>query len=338
MPKVNNKEQIKQYLLKLIANGSASYAGKTAETFGIARSTVYNYIGELRNDGVLEADAAGHLRLTEKEYVFDYRNSALTEDRVFERDIKALITDFPKNVQSVWQYAFTEMMNNAIEHSAAQTIRVTVRVGGYDTAVTISDDGIGIFRNIRDYWLREKKEELTLHECASLLFAGKLTTAREMHSGEGIFFTSHLMDSFYILSDDVVFSRDNFDDFILTGLGEGHGTTVRMTLHNASKKTVNEVFDRFSDIEHGFYRTHIPIAHIFPGGSPVSRSEARRLGEMIADFGRITLDFTDVPEIGQAFTHELFVVWQKRHPDTVLDVVNADKAVGFMIGRVLNTK
>ena len=338
MPKINNKEQIRQYLLKLIANGSAAYARKTEETFGISKSTVYNYIGEMKRDGVLETDAAGHLRLTEKAYVFAYGNRALREDRVFDRDIRTLIADFPENVQSVWRYAFTEMMNNAIEHSGARTIRVTVRVGSYDTSVTIADDGVGIFRHIREYWLREKQEELTLHECASLLFAGKLTTAREMHSGEGIFFTSHLMDTFLILSDDVVFSRDNFDDTIRTELGAEHGTTVRMTLHNASKKTVTEVFDRFSDVEHGFYQTHIPIAHIFPGGSPVSRSEARRLGEMIADFGRITLDFTDVPEIGQAFTHELFIVWQKRHPDTALEVVNADGIVARMIGRVLNTK
>ncbi len=74
------------------------------------------------------------------------------------------------------------------------------------------------------------------------------------------------------------------------------------------QKTVKEVFDRYTNPEEGFTHTSVPIAHMFTGGSPVSRSEARRLGGMLLRFKKATLDFTGVTGIGQAFTHELFVV------------------------------
>ena len=74
---------------------------------------------------------------------------------------------------------------------------------------------------------------------------------------------------------------------------------------DGSKKTTKEVFDRFSNVDDGFIKTQIPIAHIFPYGSPVSRSEGRRLGELILKFKEVDLDFTGVEEVGQAFCHEM---------------------------------
>jgi hypothetical protein len=91
-------------------------------------------------------------------------------------------------------------------------------------------------------------------------------------------------------------------------------------------------------VEEGFIRTHVPISHMFAYGNPISRSEARRLGQMIDPFKEITLDFSGVEEVGQAFCHELFVVWQRDHADVTLTVENAAEDVSFMIRRVKNTK
>lgn len=100
----------------------------------------------------------------------------------------------------------------------------------------------------------------------------------------------------------------------------------------------NKNFDRFSNVDDGFVKTQIPIAHFFVNGNPVSRSEARRLGELIVKFKEINLDFAGVDEVGQAFCHELFIVWQNRNPDSVLNILNACDDVERMIKRVKNTK
>ena len=81
----------------------------------------------------------------------------------------------------------------------------------------------------------------------------------------------------------------------------------------------------------------IQISNMFGGVDPVTRSEARRLGELLENFEEVTLDFANVTEIGQAFAHELFCVWKKRHTDVRLNVDNADEAVAFMIKRAIKT-
>ena len=341
MPKIN-KEKVRQYMLGLIRADDGDFVKKTVDAFGVARSTVYNYVKKLCEEGVIqksEQHDCGYT-LVYRSRRYSYQNEGLREDIIFRRDIAPLLEGFAPEVIGIWNYAFTEMMNNAIEHSRTEKILVVVSRSAYDTVIMLDDDGTGIFQNIRDYYLHEKREELLLEECVALLFAGKFTTMRNQHSGEGIFFTSHMMDSFRILSDHILFSRDNFRDDMLIGedVDVVKGTTVLMSLNNQSRKTSREVFDRFSDIDGGFTRTHLPIAHIFPGGNPVSRSEARRLTAMVEEFKEITLDYENVEEIGQAFAHELYVVWRDRRPEVVLINENASDVVLRMIAHAEHSR
>ncbi|MBQ9086218.1 MAG: DUF4325 domain-containing protein [Clostridia bacterium] len=336
-----NAHQIKQYILKLIDAKDKDFAHKTVEYFGVSKSTVYNYVKKMCEEKILKKveKAVPPYKIVTVIHKFHYNNNgSLGEDKIFRTDIQPLLKGYEKNVFSAWQYAFTEMMNNAIEHSKASQIMVAFSSNPLETRIVIADNGIGIFKNIQMFFKEEKNEELTLDECVSLLFAGKFTTAESCHSGEGIFFTSHLMDEFFILSDNIFFSRDNFNDATVKISGSIKSTLVSMSLNNQTKKTTKEVFDRFSDIEKGFIRTHIPISHMFAYGNPISRSEARRLGELVSDFKEITLDFSGVEEVGQAFCHELFVVWKKNNPDAILNIINACDDVNFMIQRVKNTK
>ena len=293
------KEQVLQYMLKLIAANDSKLVAKTLDAFEgvVSKSTIYNYLAELCENKIIKKSGSSY-ELVNNIYQFVYENDgSLGEDRIFERDIESKLLNLPKNVFSAWRYAFTEMMNNAIEHSSATTINVTIFRNVLKTSIVIADNGKGIFNNIREYVKNEKNEDLTLKECAALLFAGKFTTAKSMHSGEGIFFTSHLMDSFKIISDGVVFTRNNFDDTNFETSAKD-STTVVMELNNNSNKTTREVFNRFSDVDEGFIKTQIPIAHIFSGTGPVSRSEARRLGELIVKFKEVDLDFINVEEVG----------------------------------------
>ncbi len=146
------------------------------------------------------------------------------------------------------------------------------------------------------------------------------------------------MDSFLIISDGIVFSRDDFADSHPSKEEVSCGTRVIMSLNNHSKKTTVEVFDRFSNVDEGFIKTRIPLSRIFSAPGPVSRSEARRLGELISRFNEIELDFSSVTEVGQAFVRELFVVWQKRNPEVRLFAENTCENVDKMIKRVKNTK
>lgn len=281
------------------------------------------------------------LKTSSYHYCFN-NDGTLGEDRVYTQFISQHI-QFKKNVNSIWNYAFTEMMNNAIEHSEAENISVTIFQNCLETRILIIDDGIGIFKNIQRFMKESKNEIISLGECVSLLFAGKFTTAKQYHTGEGIFFTSHIMDEFVIYSDDNFFTRNNFtstqieDDNLHSFMHMEKGTVVRMTLNNNTKKVLSEVFNTFAPVDEGFVKTTIPIAHMFSGGNPVSRSEARRLLESISVFTDITLDFSGVEEIGQGFAHELFVLGKQKYPHINLKTANTSKGVEDMIQRVINT-
>ena len=334
----DNKEQIVSYILKLISVNDKEVVKKTTEAFDVSKSTAYNYIKELCQEGVLQKNGSSYEIVSQK-HTFSYENNGrISETRIFNTDVAPIFKGLEKNVFSIWQYAFSAMMNNAIEHSSSGKITVSVSINPLDATVVIADDGVGIFKNIQDYMKREFDRDMPLDECATLLFAGKFTTAKIMHSGEGIFFTSHMMDNFFIISDDVIFTRNNFTDEQLKSEGMERGTLVCMSLSNHTKKIAREVFNRFSDVDEGFIKTQIPIAHIFPYGNPVSRSEGRRLGELISKFKEVNLDFSGVEEVGQAFCHETFIVWQGKNPEVKLNVINANEDVDWMIRRVKNTK
>lgn len=334
---MTNKERSLDYILHLIDIGDKHFAAKAAETLSLAKSTIYNYVKELEKNEIICKDDNGKYMLCTKRYSVLYKNEKVSEDRVFNEAVYPYVSDLPDNIREAWRYAFTEMMNNAIEHSTAENIMVVVECDPLNTTVNIIDDGVGIFRKIKNYMEEQRGEILTLQECVGILFTGKFTTASENHSGEGIFFTSHLMDEFYIYSDKLLFTRNNFDDnyFKINNNGLKDSTCVIMTLSNKSCKTVQEIFDRYTNADEGFTKTSVPIAHMFTGGSPVSRSEARRLGIMISPFKEIILDFNGVKSVGQAFVHELFVVWQRSFPDSVLKCEKMNENVENMIKRVL---
>ena len=76
----------------------------------------------------------------------------------------------------------------------------------------------------------------------------------------------------------------------------------------------------------------------FFGTDPIARSSARELFPKLEGENTVVLDFANVEEVGQAFVHELFIVWQRNNPDVKLNVLNACDDVDFMIRRVINTK
>ena len=336
-----DKARVIRYLLEQINLDEADYAKKTTRAFALSSSTVYNYVAQLLKAGELVRNpntASGFaLPLATKTFTFSTAQK-LSEDIVFSAHIRPLLADLPKNVLDIWYYCFTEMMNNAIEHSAAKKIVCKVERNKLMTAIAISDDGIGIFRNIRNYILETTGEDVPEQECPAYLFAGRFTTAKERHSGEGVFFTSHMLDQFVILSSGVAFARNDFSDVqrIIPG-NRKSGTTVLMLLSNATAKTAEEVFNRFSDADNGFNKTEIPMAHLFPNGYPVSRSEARRLFSMISKFQEVTLDFTNVENLGQAFVHEFFLILAPQNPSQSITLKGVSPRVAAMISRVKNT-
>lgn len=326
--------EAEKYLLQRIFEEDPDFVEHTMEAYSISKSTVYNYLTTLQNNGEVERVGGS------TPYRIVYKTSRFTvdttressEDRVYSRDIAPLLAELPANVQKIWRYAFTAMLNNAFEHARASAIVCVVSRSRLSTIVGILDNGIGIFRRIQQDQKEETGEVITQAEAASLLYAGGYTSQPDGHFGEGIFFTSRLMDHFAIRSDLQTFTMDEEDE------EEGEverfrGTAVQMALANDSDKDLNAIMGQYLDPEAGFIRTEIPVSRFFGGEFPVSRSEARRLLAVLEDFREAELDFAGVEEVGRDFAHELFSVSAGQYPMLRLRVKNADPVVASALRR-----
>jgi hypothetical protein len=198
----------------------------------------------------------------------------------------------------------------------------------------LDDNGIGIFRKIQSALGLTDERHAILE-----LTKGKLTTDPSGHTGQGIFFTSRLLDSFDILSGGVFFThtfgRD--EDWIIERPKSSDGTSVFMKLNNHSSRTDKQVFDQYSSgADYGFTKTVVPVRLAQYGEDKlISRSQAKRLLARIDLFRSVILDFRGVESIGQAFADEIFRVFAGAHPTTELIPTNANTDVQGMIAAAM---
>jgi anti-sigma regulatory factor (Ser/Thr protein kinase) len=336
--------EIRQFILENVAQHPHDIVTVTAQAFGLTRQGVHRHINRLRRDKALSVSGTTRNRryklcpLSKFEEVYRL-NTQLEEDYLWRSDIRPVLGDLPENVLTIWQHGFTEIMNNAIEHSAGQHVYVIIDKTAIATHMAIQDDGIGIFTKIqRELGLQNE------HDAVLELAKGKLTTDPAHHSGEGIFFTSRMFDHFSIQSGTVSFLHtghdDNeqfFGDLVLDEEVPKGGTLVLMEIANTASLTTREVFDRFtSGDDFGFTKTTIPVRLAKYGDEQlISRSQAKRLLARIDKFKVVILDFAGVETIGQAFTDEVFRVFSNAHPDTRLYVTDTNAAVERMIRHVV---
>ena len=123
------REEIHLYLLEKIGANATDYIEKTTAAFDVSDKTVYLYLKKLTNAGILEKQGRTYTLKT-AETSFEFKRSDLSyagEDRIYKEYIWTHVADLPKNVREIWDYAFTEMMNNAMDHSDAEMIRVYLK-------------------------------------------------------------------------------------------------------------------------------------------------------------------------------------------------------------------
>ena len=263
-----------------------------------------------------------------------YQLRGLEEDRVWEHLTRKghLIKKLSPSAFKIVQYAFTELLNNAIDHSSAGRVRIELRLDRGDLFFKVVDRGIGVFQSVRKKF--KLKDD---YEAAEHLLKGKQTTAPERHSGQGIFFTSRIADHFVLSNATVKLDVNNvLGDIGLIDIKPVKGTEVSFMLKQRSRKNLKAVFDEFTDSDLDFDKTviRIRLSRTTPGGY-VSRSEARRLLFGLEQFKRVVIDFNKVRGIGQGFADEIFRIFRKKHPDIRLEPVSMAPSVAFFVSRAL---
>lgn len=330
-------KEVEAFILREVEAHPQDIARITAKRFDISRQAVNRFLRELVVGGILSLEGqtsrSRYTLIPLRKESFTLPLQGLQEDAVWRSHLAALLDDLPPNVRGIWEYAASEMINNAIDHSNGTELALDVERNAARTRVVLRDNGIGIFRKIKEACHLEDERHAVLE-----LAKGKLTTDPRRHTGEGIFFTSRMLDDFAILSGDVHFTHKfgEEEDWIAQLEKPAAGTAVFMLLANDSPRTSQEIFESFASEknDYGFNKTVVPVRLARQGLEQlVSRSQAKRLLSRIDRFHIVIFDFADVDSIGPAFADEIFRVFARAHPNIRLLDLHAAAPVKHMIAR-----
>jgi anti-sigma regulatory factor (Ser/Thr protein kinase) len=330
---------IRSYLLDGVRASRPNLVEDAASVFGISSQAINRHLSVLVDAGLLVASgktrskkyALGPVR----EKLEAYPLTGLQEDIVHRRDFGYVFEGLPQNISEICHYGFTEMLNNAIDHSEGREVWVSAARDEVQVRITIQDDGEGIFKRIARL-LDLPDPRTSLIE----LSKGKLTTDPAHHSGQGIFFTSRAFESFHIFSGDLVFTHDDArkNDYLMDIDVPENGTLVMMSIAVQSDKDLGVVFSEYTSGEAGDYdfsKTVVPLRMaLYEGEALVSRSQAKRILTRADRFRTVILDFAGVDKIGQAFADEMFRVYHRNHPDVELVPIHITEEIDLMIRRV----
>jgi len=338
-------EDVEKIIIREMRRKGSIRTSDIVKVTGLSRQSVHRFLKRLINRGdLVKVGGTKGAKYLSKESAMkgadpmrirrSFPNRDLHEDLVLRqlKDQTTILRGVQLNVVKVVEYAFTEMVNNAISHSNSD--KVNVEMESVDSVIrfTVTDYGVGIFNNLIDKYGLEDK-----YAAIQELLKGKTTTKPEKHTGEGIFFTSKVADIFSIESSGLKLTVNNLIDdvFVENIKNNRRGTKVIFEISRTSSRELSNIFQKYTDGDLAFSKTEIKIKLYKLEISYISRSEAKRVVRNLDRFKSIVFDFAKVDTVGQAFADEIFRVFSNEHSTISIRHINANKNVEFMIQRAI---
>jgi anti-sigma regulatory factor (Ser/Thr protein kinase) len=268
-----------------------------------------------------------------RQVVASYPIEGLQEDLPWSRDFAPCL-DLPAPVARLAQHAFTELLNNAIDHSGGRAVTVSVRQTATQLQLLVSDDGCGLFERIeRSFAIDDPR--LAMLE----LGKGKLSSQPDRHCGQGLGLVARLADIFEL--------HANRQAFQHRAWGQAGWRSAKTMPHTGTSALVVIALDSTRSVDaalramnadgdgYAFDHAQVPLRLLTDHQVALaSRAQARRVTERLGQFRRATLDFSGIDEVGPAFADELFRVFAARNPDVRLVPVGAGPRVQAMLHSV----
>jgi len=195
-------QEIRQFILTRVDEHAHDITSLTAQQFGLTRQAVHLHVQRLLADSDLVRQ--GKTRRTrfflapKKTWQKHYARKQ-SESDVWERDVLPQISDLPDNALDIWRYCFTEMFNNAVDHSSGTRITVPLKRTAVNVEIAIIDNGVGIpaenLTRIFNHGFTTRKDGHGFGLHSGALAARELGGALTVHSdgaGQGATFTIEL--------------------------------------------------------------------------------------------------------------------------------------------------
>jgi len=318
-------------VVEALSNGETELARYVSRQFGVTRQAASHHLRGLIRRGVLRGTGATRRRRYSLPLLRDWSqaypvDAELSADRVWRAGVRPQIPAVPEGVLSICHYGVHEAVANALHHSGAPRVVVAVECTAAWMTLLVSDEGVGIFRKVRDAARLDNDRDAVLE-----LVKGRFTTEPITRSGEGVFYAARLFDQLVIRSGSLLLLRDRAsEDWLVEEKDPIAGTHVWMRIRPWATHSPRDAFARYSAPagHERFLRTDVPVSMAAQAGEDlVSRAQAQRLLARLSGFAEAVLDFRGVTYIGPAFADELFRVFPAQRPRVSLVVARASDEV-----------
>ncbi|MBK7001620.1 MAG: DUF4325 domain-containing protein [Rhodoferax sp.] len=320
---------------KAVANPTHLCADLAAQ-FGVSRSTMGKWLRKLMEEGWLTRQGSisrpvykpSLLRDVSRSYVL----AGLDEHTPWERDF-APCFDLPPNITRLAHHAFTELLNNAVDHSQGSKVSISMRQNPTHLHMLVRDDGCGVFDRIQKAFQIDSPQQALLE-----LSKGKLTTQPEFHTGRGLFFTSRLFDVFDLYANHLTYQHSHWQrrEWLKANPLAVAGTAIFMSLALNSTRTLEDVFAAHGkgSQDVSFARTEVSL-RLAAGADQTleSRAQGKRIAHRLESFEVVDLNFDGIESVGQGFADELFRVFPSQHPQVQLCPRNMNARVAAMVAQ-----
>ena len=333
---MSTKDVIVEHLEKL----DSATGRELRDRLGISRQALNSHIRPLLASGrVVKSGSTRNARYYSSRHApastrlsSNFSLCGLGEHQAYENiairlNLRALLRP---NVLSIVEYAFTGILNNAIDHSNSEQCQVSAQIGPGHVWFQVRDRGIGVFHSIAAKLGLDNE-----HAAMIELVKGNPKTKSATHSGEGIFFIAKCADRLKIRSHRIQLEWDRArDDVFVSEPRFCTGTIVEFNLRRDSRTRLANLFSTYESRDNNcqFNKTNVLVKLIKP--EYVSRSEARQLMANLEEYKEIELNFKGVKQMGQGFADEIFRVFANRHPDIKIRTARINPSIAAVIRHV----
>ena len=333
---MDSSGKIKTFILNNISLHQKDIIYTAINQFGISRQAVLKHMNALINDKKVMAYGKTRDRTYQLIPQVNFSKSiAINDDfichEVVQKNILVHLKPLAKNIYQICEFSIEALLNNIVDHAQATNLYVKLYLTYTDLHIIISDNGTGLFRNIKSK-LNLDSIQLALMEVAK----GQVTTDPDHHSGDELNTVVNLFDSVKIDSSGfglVYSSKDKAWQAVRSK--QQQGTRVHLQIDPKAKRSCEETFKYL--FKNQKECLCIPINLLKEPGKKTlnSRVIVKSIFWNITSAKNIQFDFGNVDLIGPAVADELVRQARSINREVVIKWMNCNETIDLLMRRAL---
>ena len=334
---MNSSGKIKQFILNNISIHQRDIIYTAINQFGISRQAVLKHMNALIDDNKVMAYGKTRDRRYKLKPQVNF-NKTIPIDSKFnsydfiQKNILLHLDSLSKNIYQICEYSIEALINNIVDHANASSLYTKLFLTYSDLHIIISDNGSGLFNNIKS------KLNLNSIQLATLEIAkGEVTTDILRQSGDELNTVLSLFDQVRIDSSglSLIYTSKN-KKWDIGYSKQIQGTRIHLQINPNSNKTCEHIFKNIFRHPNQIICIPLNLLNEPEKNSLNSRSQVKNIFWNITFLEEIHFDFNQIELIGPAFADELVRQSRAINGQVIIKWINCCKTIDMLMNRALD--